>query len=301
MQDIVVDFKARFAPDKGNGISKFETNPKLYCYLSGHVKRNYKNCYEVPMLNDTDWFSGHISGSAPLGAVSSNLAFCVALFADRIDSTSGVSCKIALGTGRFLLQNHPGDVKQVSIVMHTVDSETGGFAKALVEIQLSQNTIGLIKNVRFDDILFDPETMRSDLETYYRKIEDMKQNLGETLKGTTNMDAPYDFSEAGFGLKSGIRLPFLSFALRDLPVTNADMWENALKVALARDGFHVHNYNDYPQGPAGKARIMANMMTLIPSYYDYTADIVLKDVKGDGQPRNNIGTKGYLCCLFAKR
>jgi hypothetical protein len=271
MTTILVAFDVAFSH---NNLSHYEKHPSLFCYLSGHVIRREEDYAELSLGKDMSAkVSGHVSDRNC--GISANTALCFALFGWREDSNSKVNCKVCLGTDRVLLselvderQHKP---RTLFMKMHTVDN----YEKARLTLTVRKIDI---QGLRFKHDRLDVKAAERDLNIYYQTIQRTKQQMGETLEGTDRMDAPYDFSESGFFIGS-MPVPFLAFALRELPETNLAMWESCLTIVLKRDRMTVYDFFQLTE--KGKARTLATLITLIPSYLDYTSDIILKDSQMD--------------------
>jgi hypothetical protein len=223
MTTITVGFSVAVAL---NNLAPAETHPTLFCYLSGHVIRGEPDYAEISLAPEpkSGQVRGHVSDRNC--GVSSNTSLCFALFAWRPDSSTKVNCKICLGTDRVLLKDlvdARGSLKRrLSLKMHTVDN----YEKAQVDLHVTHTDI---QGLPFKNDKLDTRAVERDLGIYYRTIEEMKREMGETLgEGTDRMDAPYDFSESGFFMAT-MPMPFLAFAMRELPLTNAAMWESCLQ------------------------------------------------------------------------
>lgn len=271
MQTITIHFTVTLLKNElARGI---EFHPSVLCYLSAHVERSEQDHADV-LLKQSAPVAGKVTGHVNRlsHTLSSNTAFCMALFGWRPDDHSGVNCRINLGTARFTLEeaesaHRASKPLERALIMHTTNPPE---QKAVVAVTITSLELG---GLHFDGKRFDAEAAAAELNDYYEQIRSIRDAMGETLRGTSNMDAPYDFSESGF--TSGTApMPFLAYALRELPKTNAAMWEAALSIVLARDGEDLHDYQRL--GSDGKARTLAALVTLIPSYTDYTSDVVVR-------------------------
>lgn len=257
-------------------LSKNEVNPFALVYLDQNFSYTDDKIVRAPLKAVGAVVPFVLEGYAKQVPASS--AICIASFAHRKDQF-GTAHKLDAGFATDTLENairarpsksHPYTV-DLPLIMYTVNR----FQKGKVRLRIAGAMLG--------DLTFKPVRIGGDMRAlehvfadYYRSLGVQRQQMGETFRGTGGMDAPYDYSQAGFH-GDGIPVPLVGYTINKLPEVNSDYWYNAFSVVMKRDDLLPSDWKLLNH--AGKCRIMSHMLAYQASYSDYVADTMLIDTR----------------------
>lgn len=271
-------------------LSVNETHPSVTCFLSAHLKRDYTRDVAEIKLNPSDTEATQqvsVSGflSERVRSISSNAALCFASYAWSTND-AGVECRADAGIGDVSLADisaaRPSKsrpfVRDIPLVMHTV----GNRHKGTIRVSVHHLDTG---RLLVDAPLIGVETaVVNDLKRYYTSLAAQRKDMGDAIRGTENVDAPYNFSESGFNTPYG-PMPLLGYMMHELPQLNTNTLKHLSALALHRDGMRESDWHLLNRD--GRLRATISMLTTIPTYSDYLADVVQTDSRKD---TGQIGT-----------
>jgi hypothetical protein len=104
---------------------------------------------------------------------------------------------------------------------------------------------------------------------YISAVMQTEMSFPNTYKETANVRIPIYYGNVGL-MRPETPLPAAAYFLCKTPDSNLKFWDNSLKIALARDGLVLHDFDRMPL--LQQARIMADVVCLVVQGMDYKAD-----------------------------
>ncbi len=288
---------------------RIESMPVIKMFFSKQFVRDVKTGGIVHIHLDEDHLNTHYSGSivatldrkhALLPAMS-GIGIC-SYAVHRNDN--GSSCYVNTGTTHIftgdILQeiatrgfyDHNHDLMMKTVVVSGMQP----VKKGVIEMCINKIHLGtdVKQEIGISSMLREPlANIEGNVNDYIQSCMSIETALPDLLPNTERVRAPMDISEVGAEFTGGAFLPVAAYAMREPPVSNAEYWENAFQVIMARRNMTAADYHDMDDFE--KIRTMGQMLCYAVQTFDYIGDAIElgNRRKGPALKRHHVGNEEF--------
>lgn len=263
-------------------LSQKESHLGVKLYLSSNFKRDPQTIH-MDEKNLEKVYDLNVSGKVPrrMKTLKSNESIGAASFAITTNDFDA-PVYIDVGTFHIPLQHIISDVHNNGRFEHIIPFEVHpaeNFIKGKVRL--------IVTNIDMCGLKFDATSNLSthmvddnalqQMSAYINSTINMMQNIGDTVRGTENVQAPCEISESGLEYTKKVPLPFCAYALYETPQSNDGFWDNAYEVIMKRESYPSTAL--FKLDVANQAKVLVNMSCYVSQYLDYVSDTIDKNVR----------------------
>jgi hypothetical protein len=267
-------------------LSETEHKPEIYAFLDARFKRSQRTLKFTPDENDPNKvYHGEVTGyiNERVGGIPPTASLVFTHYSWRPNQWGSPELQgngsNHITFGELLKHNGKAEKfsKELPLLMHTVNNLEKG------QIQFTLHSIDLggaemVKPIfisRYAGEQYKVDQVVNALKSYTNTVMGIETSMKDAYNGIDRMRMPYNLSESGLEMTSGLPLPAYSYVLSEIPESNTRFWENAFEQVMKRDGLLASDF--FSLNNNGKARVMANMITYMPTMLDYVSDTVMTD------------------------
>jgi len=263
-------------------LSTGEHQPEIYAFLDARFKRKPTMLkFTLDENNPNKVYKGTVTGyvNSRVGSLPPTTALVFTHWAWRPNQWGSNELQ-GVGTNHVTfgeMVHQRTFEKEVPLLMHTVNNRE----KGQIRFQLHQIELGGVEiSAPLFVSAYSGAQVKVDQATkcigeYAANVMQLEENMNDTFSGTNRIRVPYNLSESGLEMTSGLPLPAYSYVLGEIPESNTRFWENCFQQVMKRDGLIPSDF--FQLNKSGKARVMANMVTYVPTMLDYVSDTVMTD------------------------
>ena len=158
--------------------------------------------------------------------------------------------------------------KDIHLLMHTAKN----FDKGVVRVTVHRPEHVALAGLKIAAMHIDGPSAGKEMMEYMQRCMDIEVNMGDTLRGTSNVRCPFDFSQAGWQL-TGVPTPAQGYVLNpERPRSNGLFWANAFERIMARDGRKTADWAK--MNKMERARMTIKLVVYPVQYMPYIGDKV---------------------------
>jgi hypothetical protein len=277
--------RVSFSLNYGAKLSQAESKPSVFCYFSDQIE-NVGVDVQVPeddashSINVT--IEGTVDSRKPLPTDTEIVFYATC----ERDNDFGVPCRVDAGFGTLSLNEVALATSSSSAGTYSKDvslrlNSVGGREKGRLRIVSAKKRVDIDSRIRWESASIgsplrrigdstQPLPIEVEMVSYIRTLMQTEMSFPNTYPETSNVRIPIYYGDVGM-MRPETPLPAAAFFLCKTPKSNLLFWENSLKIALARDGMVLHDYDRLPL--VQQSRIMADVVCMVIQGMDYIGDI----------------------------